>query len=697
MSAPDWARARSRIYWYDQYANNEQATAFARYDPERITAELLGTGADMVVLYASNQFGIAYYPSAVWPQHPGLGGRDYVGELSERLRRAGKRIVLYVNWLDSKHAEWGTVPLGRSRTDAGIREERLASWADPTHPHGRVQDLPGGGWRCPCFNSPQGAQVAEVARELCGRYRPDGLSLDMLVFQQVCACEHCLPELRRICGTEEVTRQALEAHWQQYVAWKCERVAAVLARVSDVLRAHGVLAVHNAFAPLYLPADSGVSEAWLPALDVWVSECWSAFLSPYADLNAASVTLRWQRAVGLPAWLLRTSTPVAHHAHQPISRALWRLEAAACKANGGQVFGPCGVGARPDTTSSPELLRGVREAFDFYMEDADLAEGAESAAEVALVFSWATRRAAGPGADAMRWAEEFHGWARLLIEEHVPFDVAVAEATADLARYRLVILPDTAALQDPFCDALRRYVAAGGALLATGRSSLLHPDGTPRADLALGDVLGVRRLGEREHHFAVARAGREEPEPFTGLLQEIRAVAAETLARYVPVDPAGSVLGGEDPLPLEPADRPVATRAGRAAYVAFGLGQLYERHGDPHVGAWMAELIDELHGTRALRVRAPRTVEVTLWRQPAVRRTVVHLVNRTVPWSLPTDRRQVQEVVPVPDVEVALAAPSPYARCSARHAAAVVRRDGDRLCARLRVLDAYAALVFEGV
>ena len=69
---------------YDQYALNEQAAAFAKYDPDRITAELVATGADTIVVYAANQFSIAYYPSKVWPQHPNLKGRDYVGDLFSR-------------------------------------------------------------------------------------------------------------------------------------------------------------------------------------------------------------------------------------------------------------------------------------------------------------------------------------------------------------------------------------------------------------------------------------------------------------------------------------------------------------------------------------------------------------------------------------------------------------------------------------
>src|SRR3954447_21088382 len=105
-----WARRPGRIYFYDQYALNEQASAFSRYDPDRITDELLATGADLIVIYCSNQFSIAYYPSEIWPQHPNLKGRDYVGDLFTRLRKHGKKPGAYVNWMDSIHTDWLTLP-----------------------------------------------------------------------------------------------------------------------------------------------------------------------------------------------------------------------------------------------------------------------------------------------------------------------------------------------------------------------------------------------------------------------------------------------------------------------------------------------------------------------------------------------------------------------------------------------------------
>src|SRR5512146_1176330 len=71
VAAPEsphaWLNRRQRIYWYDQYALNGQETAFSRYDPDRIASELKGVGAEIVAVYAANQFSVAYYPSTIWP------------------------------------------------------------------------------------------------------------------------------------------------------------------------------------------------------------------------------------------------------------------------------------------------------------------------------------------------------------------------------------------------------------------------------------------------------------------------------------------------------------------------------------------------------------------------------------------------------------------------------------------------------
>ena len=130
------------------------------------------------------------------------------------------------------------------------------------------------------------------------------------------------------------------------------------------------------------------------------------------------------RAFNKPGWQLLTSSHT-RHAHLSIPPAWWRVTAATCKANNVAVLGPCGTGAFPDTTTSPELLRNVTDAFALFVKDADLHPGARSQAKVGLVFSWANRKYFHPTTIDAR--EELVGWSQMLIARHIPFDLVIAE------------------------------------------------------------------------------------------------------------------------------------------------------------------------------------------------------------------------------------------------------------------------------
>jgi hypothetical protein len=678
----DWLKKRQRIYWYDQYALNDQETAFAKYDPDRIAAEMASTGAEIVAVYAANQFSVAYYPSKIWPMHPKLQGRDYFGEVSSRLQAQGQKVIAYINWLESRHPDWYVVPLGGQAET----EFPLASWADPNNPDWRVQQVPGGKWRFACINSPRRAQVVAVAREIVERYHPDGFHLDMFFNSGVCVCKYCRPTLEQICGAKEITHEAIAAHWREFIDWRSECSASLIGEVSAVLREHGVFAAHNGQNPLWLSPIYGFDANWLPHLDLYVSEI-------FYNLHASDLTIRWHRAIGKPSCELLTSTS-PDHAHLSVPLTAWQVSAASAKANGCSVLGPCCVGAYPDTTSSKRLLETVRQGLDLFMEDADLHAESEPAANVALVFSWATRKYFREG--RMDWSQELDGWSRVLIEEHIPFELVVAENVAsaeDLAQYDLVILPNIAFVSEPFCAAVAAYARAGGHLLATGETSLGDEHGFPRADFALGELFGIVRKGAIEGSFAMD--GASEPEPASGVFQQIVA-SGEVLARRVATDPAGSVAGYMDPFPMEPTEWPLAVvqaaGAGQVEYVAFGLGRYYANHGLVHARDRMAQYIDRLLPERQVVVKAPKSIEVTVWHQKTPERTVIHLANRT---SLAHDMPRMHEIPAVNDVAIDFETPYPSPRITCRRASITTESSGGKVRVRIAKLEAYAAVVVE--
>jgi len=78
-----------------------------------------------------------------------------------------------------------------------------------------------------------------------------------------------------------------------------------------------------------------------------------------------------------------------------------------------------------------------------------------------------------------------------LIQHHIPFDIIFDRHLSDLGRYQALILADQDALGDAQAAAIRRFVEAGGGLVATGNSSLLTDWRVRRRKFALADLFGI--------------------------------------------------------------------------------------------------------------------------------------------------------------------------------------------------------------
>ena len=92
------------------------------------------------------------------------------------------------------------------------------------------------------------------------------------------------------------------------------------------------------------------------------------------------------------------------------------------------------------------------------------------------------------------------------LEGHLPVDILTDwQLTPEvLRRYRVIALPNTAAISGPSAAALREYVRAGGGVVATFETSLSDEAGRRRADFALADVFGASYGGQGKSHIISA-------------------------------------------------------------------------------------------------------------------------------------------------------------------------------------------------
>ncbi|MGE5644695.1 MAG: alpha-amylase family protein [Acidobacteriota bacterium] len=123
-----------------------------------------------------------------------------------------------------------------------------------------------------------------------------------------------------------------------------------------------------------------------------------------------------------------------------------------------QTFGFAGVGVL-----GPETRRYIA----FYKQNRELFKGSKDVATVAVLRSYPSIAYNQPGVQLPTILIE-----QALIEAKIPFDLVFDEHLADLSKYKVLVLPSTECLSDAQLASIRRFVANGGGLLATGQAGL---------------------------------------------------------------------------------------------------------------------------------------------------------------------------------------------------------------------------------
>ena len=115
----------------------------------------------------------------------------------------------------------------------------------------------------------------------------------------------------------------------------------------------------------------------------------------------------------------------------------------------------------------------------------------------ALLVSEQTRQFYAGGQIMERFLAHALGVFRVGWEEHLPITLITdLDLRAErLAPYKVLILPNAAALSDAQVATIREFVQNGGGLVATCETSLFDELGHPRPNFALADIFGVDYAG----------------------------------------------------------------------------------------------------------------------------------------------------------------------------------------------------------
>ncbi|MCE5259600.1 MAG: beta-galactosidase trimerization domain-containing protein [Chloroflexi bacterium] len=650
------------IMWYDQYCENYFSKGFKAYSAEAVLHDLDTIDADIVALYAANQWGLAYYKSAVIPQSIGLDGRDYFGEVLAGLKARGKKVIAYINWLDSRHPQWRMQRLSPS----GLEQLHTDS-LEPLPYYDKqgfdtVYKLHYGEWFNHCLISPRREEVLRLAEEIVSRYPDlDGFHMDMFFNYGVCGCERCQPRLQKITSSENPTYLQVLEHWDECLAWRQEESTHTVAAMAEIVHKAGMAFAPNSFCPIYLSPTMAVSPGWWPHQDFYVTEAWLRLSSGYADAHSTTVVSKWLRAIDKPSALLVTGQH-PEFSHAPLCAEEYRLHAASCLANGAPVLGSCGQGAYPSTASNAQALRTMHEIFGEYSRRMDTLPERKSLARIAILWSQDSRDYFEPGENTLQYRFEFLGYCRALLEGHYLFDIIIPEkllSPDDLAPYAFIILPDAACIDKGTAELIRVYVAQGGKILASWETGWRDERGRRRQESLLADVLGV---SFRSIYPSGTIYAERLPEPCLvyGSACVVEPTCAITLLRYAAPDPDYPAVGtGVDLVPGLMTDNPFLTinryEAGEAWYVSASLGYSAYKSGYYQMNELLGEIFSSAGLPCDVDVQAPVTIEFNA-EQDKAGNLYLHFGNQTVPAYHPGKAidRSIDQFIPVHDIRVTL-------------------------------------------
>jgi hypothetical protein len=603
---------------------------------------------------------VAYYPTKI-PFHyrsAWMNESDPFGDLLAGCRRLGMVAIArtdpHATHQDvyEKHPDWIAVDVeGRPRRH----------WADTNF------------W-VTCGLGPYNFEfMTQVHEEIMTRYKPDGIFSNRWSGSGMCYCVHCQRNFKAAYGMElPRTNDPQNPQRRNYILWRQERLFELWRLWDSEIRKINPEArfIPNtgggAFSELDMKAVGELADTLFAdrqarrgLMPPWANgkngKEYRAGLGRKPIVGIFSVGLeepyRWKDSVQ--------------------SEAEIRIWVADGIANGLRPWFTKFAGTLLDR----RWLNVVEDIYGWSYRSERYLRNEEPLARVAMVYSQQT--ATFYGGEHARSKVEDHalGFYHALIEGRIPFEMVHDRLLnpAHIDRFKVLILPNIAALSDEQCNQLRQYLHRGGSIVATLETSLYDEWGGPRQDFGLADVFGARYKGRIEgpmqnSYLTVETDGKHHPilvglEDAERIINGVYRVDVEPMQKtsnpLLTLIPSYPDLPMEEVFPRVPhTDTPglYAHESGksRVVYFPWDIDRTFWEVMCVDHGKLLRNAVDwATNEEKNVTVAGPGVLDVTIWRQKDS--MTVHLVNLTNPMMM---KGPFREVLPVGEQRVHVQLPT---------------------------------------
>jgi hypothetical protein len=665
MGANTFARVLtpSEEAWFDKSMRWAQL-AFVendpgRYDPDFWLDYFRKIHADGVLLSAGGI--VAFYPTEIPYHHRSawLGNSDPLGYLVKECRKMNMTVILRTDPHATRQDMYDAHPDYIAVTADGKKRRH---WANP--------EL----W-VTCALGPYNFDfMTKVNGEIMQRYEPDAIFSNRWQGHGICYCEHCTQNFKTATGLElpkppegrsmnvpdmgsEGGNRVPDQTYFKWMQWQTERLKELWFLWDGEIRKINSSArfIPNGFPDRLLTgkhsdfffADQqgrrGVIPPWANARGAKELRA-SLGMKPLIGIFSVGVEeeFRWKDSVQNDAEI-----------------RIWVAEGV---ANG---MKPCFV-KFGGYIYDKRWMDAVAGMYQNYYKSEKYLRNTAPMARVGMVYSQQTDQKYGgkPWQESKR--DHALGMYQALVEDRMPFDMVNDKLLDEehLRNYKVLILPNIAALSDAQCEQLRQFVQKGGSIVATYESSLYDEDGKPRSNFGLSDLFGVSydkgvegpmrnsylrlRSDVKTKQTGVVLKDLEDAYRIINTVYQVKVKPDASFSSPVTLIPSYPDLPMEDVYLRDPEPN-----TGELYLREVGKGRVVYIPGDIDRSYWQIMSSDHckllsntirwaLNEDMVADVTGPGVMDVAVWSQKSS--MTVHLVNLTNPMMM---KGSFRELIPV--------------------------------------------------
>jgi hypothetical protein len=526
--------------------------------------------------------------------------------------------------------------------------------------------------------------MTAVTSEIVSMYKVDGIFSNRWAGSGMCYCEHCQRNFKSATGHDlPRTRNPQDPARRAYIVWRQQRLFELWRVWDKAIRDANPAArfIANAGGGALSDLDMKTIGELAPTLFA-DRQARRGLTPPWANgKNGKEYRATFGRKPIVGIFSVGVEEPYRwkDSVQNEQEIRLWVLDGIA-------------NGLRPwftkfsGTLHDRRWLEPVQRVYEWAYRNERYLRNEAPLARVAMVYSQQTAQFYGGEQARQKVEDHTLGYYEALIESRIPFEMAhdgLLDA-AHIDQFKVLILPNIAALSDVQCEQLRSYVRRGGSIVATHETSLYDEWGARRAEFGLADLFGASFAGGFDSRMMNSYL-RLEADPRTGKRHQILAgledaeriingvarVHTRPSADYR--NPPLTLIPSYPDLPMEEVFPRVEKTDIPEVYVReFGKGRVVYFPWDIDRTFWEVLSVDHLkllrnavewaaNEPRPVTVTGPGVLDVTIWRQKES--MTIHLVNLTNPMMM---KGPVREFIPAPPQQVSVRLPEGRAPKSIR-------------------------------